>query len=315
MKESITGEEGSQNWGQPSAAPPADLCMHVLTQLYKPHKTRHTAQPPSTHCLPLRLCVWLCSPSSLAVLLRPPLLCLSQDPGAGPFPSPLGRRMPPICLPMAGSTCSPPAHNLTRLFCVCWQIWPGSVFSWETIRLSKGIYIQMLCVHRHSFLELMYPRAHSRQHLGRGPPSSPLLNALLPHHERHAKLSSTRNLTCMWLPEEGRPYLLPDQSTRSLPAGRPSRWTSRDFQVFFPTKWTEGLSKLSIKMSLNINFVADQVMCKRVKVLKTEQRDVTIAKLNLLQLTCVNKVFQFLKSLLTRGIFAETNTCGQQFVT
>lgn len=68
-------------------------------------------------------------------------------------------------------------------------------------------------------------------------------------------------------------------------------------------------------MSLNINFVADQVMCKRVKVLKTEQRDVTIAKLNLLQLTRVNKVFQFLKSLLTGGIFAETNTCGQQFVT
>ena len=56
-------------------------------------------------------------------------------------------------------------------------------------------------------------------------------------------------------------------------------------------------------------------MCKRVKVLKTEQRDVTIAKLNLLQLTRVNKVFQFLKSLLTWGIFAETNTCGEQFVT
>lgn len=68
-------------------------------------------------------------------------------------------------------------------------------------------------------------------------------------------------------------------------------------------------------MSSNINFVADQVMCKRVKVLKTKQRDVTIAKLNLLQLTRVNKVFQFLKSLLTQGIFAETNTCGQQFVT
>lgn len=69
---------------------------------------------------------------------------------------------------------------------------------------------------------------------------------------------------------------------------------SGGFQVFFPTKWIKGLSKLSINMSLNINFVADQVMCNRVKVLKTELRDVTIAKLNSLQLTHVSKFFSFL---------------------
>ena len=57
MKESITGEEGSRNWGQPSAAPPADLCTRVLTQLHKPHKTRtqpslpaHTASHSACVC-------------------------------------------------------------------------------------------------------------------------------------------------------------------------------------------------------------------------------------------------------------------------
>lgn len=193
--------------------------MHAraLTQPPDPRKTR---QRPGAQCTP--------PPTPPACLTAHPLVSRSSSTCrhsacftaqvTAPFHLLRVEECPHVCLPMGGCTCSPPAHKLTHLFWVCWRTWPGNVSSWETIRLSRGIYLQMLCVHMHSFLELRYLRAHSRQQLGGGPPSSPLLNALLP---------ITKD-TPSWHPPEISLHVVPWGGRAlpyCLPGGGLSRWT------------------------------------------------------------------------------------------
>lgn len=141
MKESITGKKAART----GASRPPLLLAHARAGLSCTSRIRHGTQPSlPANTASHSACVCDSAHPLVTVLLCLPTLLVSRPKGAGPFHLHSGWRMPPICLPLAGSTCSLQPITCSPLLCVLWNLL--SVFSWGDHKTFQGnLYPDALC--------------------------------------------------------------------------------------------------------------------------------------------------------------------------